>query len=289
MTNPDKLDIAALEAAERAATPGPWYYRPSPFDDWGWIRGPVPAGETDHPGWTVAQAKSGGETGLSESDHRRNGTDPYGPNAVLMVALRNAAPALIAAYRERDALKDALSASGIDVCYDPRTGKIDGFMQDVTEDFVNVAARDKQIAAMTAERDALKAERDMFKREAEKACVHLDLARKSRDALKAERDEAREDATDFVDRLRHASATIAGIRDGAEMLRAELDALRAHRDTMREALEKAQKAMKDAAQTLRQVPVDGGVGSIAWKDAVELEEACRATLAALSHNPETTP
>lgn len=84
--------IQELRSLVAKATPGPWAYRPREFDDWGFIR----VAQADAEGWQPIVAL--GRAGPVESDHdehRRNKTDPYGPNAELIVAAINHLPALL--------------------------------------------------------------------------------------------------------------------------------------------------------------------------------------------------
>lgn len=69
-----------------AATSGPWRYRPDPFDDWGIVRGP------DDYVVAVARYQTAGLTEDQLNQHRRNRTDPAGPDALLIVAARTALP-----------------------------------------------------------------------------------------------------------------------------------------------------------------------------------------------------
>lgn len=101
----DKPDLDRLEALLEKATATPWRYRPDQYDDWGWIRGP------DR--FPVAVARAGCHTSLEEeAAHRAAGTDPYGPNALLVVEAVNALPALIAALRayegERERVREVI-------------------------------------------------------------------------------------------------------------------------------------------------------------------------------------
>ncbi len=61
------------------ASPAPWSYRPNEFDDWGFIR--------DANGKLVCIARTGEDYNADE--HRRNKTDPYAANALLIVEMRN--------------------------------------------------------------------------------------------------------------------------------------------------------------------------------------------------------
>lgn len=84
--------IQELRTLIAKATPGPWAYRPREYDDWGFIR----VAQADAEGWQPIVAL--GRAGPVESDHdehRRNKTDPYGPNAELIVAAINHLPALL--------------------------------------------------------------------------------------------------------------------------------------------------------------------------------------------------
>lgn len=87
MLTPDEL--SAIKARYEAATPGEWKYRPQEFDDWGVIR----AGA----GHVVAKAR--GDAPLSSdaaSLARDMGIDPYGHNALSIIAARTDIPALLA-------------------------------------------------------------------------------------------------------------------------------------------------------------------------------------------------
>ena len=65
-------------------TPGPWGYRTQEYDDWGLVRGPPDA---EGRRWPVAQARFGRHVSEDEkNEHRRNDTDPCGPNARLIAA-----------------------------------------------------------------------------------------------------------------------------------------------------------------------------------------------------------
>ena len=105
-----KETIERLKGLAEKATARPWAVRPQEYDDWGLIRGPS-IGEYRP---IVARAAAGGyPTDEELSEHRRNKTDPYGPNAALITELVNAFPALITAFKEleveRDRLREALS------------------------------------------------------------------------------------------------------------------------------------------------------------------------------------
>lgn len=80
-TNPD---LAALSAA---ATPGPWRYRPMPYDDWGVVK----SSPIDGYSYVLAQFRDprrDDEETLNQ--HRRDKTDPWGDNAQFVCALVNA-------------------------------------------------------------------------------------------------------------------------------------------------------------------------------------------------------
>ena len=88
--NEPRLDIDALAALEKRATPAPWTIRRDGHDS----EHAVECGDHGHPG-----PFAGGK--------RRDGLD-HCPTCRLIVGLRGAAPALIAAARERDQLDAAL-------------------------------------------------------------------------------------------------------------------------------------------------------------------------------------
>ena len=89
-----------LSALAEKATKGPWAYRPQEYDDWGVIRTTV---EFDglHP-VTVCARYDGDASDEGLAKHRRDGTDPCGNNAALIVELVNALPAIISALQEKD-------------------------------------------------------------------------------------------------------------------------------------------------------------------------------------------
>lgn len=93
----DRLaQITQLRQRLTEASAQPWVYRPNKHDDWGWIRG-VERDDRDIGPFRpiVANAKDSmvGEAGMVE--HRSAGTDPYGPNAMLIVEAVNALPWLL--------------------------------------------------------------------------------------------------------------------------------------------------------------------------------------------------
>lgn len=79
------LDLDALKAKIAAATPAPWQFSP-----WHIEEGPSAVRAPE--GWIIASTSSDA-------------------NAELIAILRNAAPALFAAARERDKLREALEAA----------------------------------------------------------------------------------------------------------------------------------------------------------------------------------
>lgn len=92
----DKLELDRLRALVEAASPLPWVYRPEKYDDWGWIRG-VERDDRDIGPFRpiVANAKDSLVREEEMDAHRRSGTDPYGPNAELIVAAVNLIPTLL--------------------------------------------------------------------------------------------------------------------------------------------------------------------------------------------------
>lgn len=87
MTSPLSPEaVAQLVADREAGTPGPWAYRPDPYDDWGVVKaGPCVLCQVRDP-------EAIDEAVLSS--HRRNGTDPWEANARRIASL----PDLEAAY-----------------------------------------------------------------------------------------------------------------------------------------------------------------------------------------------
>ena len=136
------VDTTALRALLAAATKGPWQYRPDPCDDWGFIRAP---NETpNRMGWIPAVARAGRDITEAEySEHRRNGTDPYGPNAALIVALVNNAAALLDAADEA-AWRPIATAPLKGFFHTPRANgdiaKVERFIDPAASDLVIVAA-----------------------------------------------------------------------------------------------------------------------------------------------------
>lgn len=103
--------VEALSGLREKATPGPWAYRPSEYDDWGYIRG----AETEWSIGTVRPIVAISRSGSAHADHdehRRNKTDPYEPNGRLIVETINALPTLLATLQlildPPDALVEAL-------------------------------------------------------------------------------------------------------------------------------------------------------------------------------------
>ena len=101
MTPP--LTPEQLEGLLERASPLPWAYRPQEFDDWGVIRGPDTDSTIGPYKPVVATARDGKTGDIDLDEHRRNKTDPYGPNAELIVAAVNSLPSLLARIRELEA------------------------------------------------------------------------------------------------------------------------------------------------------------------------------------------
>lgn len=97
---------AKLVALEKAATPAPWLVRPREHDDWGWIRAEDGSLVAIGRGGTFAGDYDERERHLSVC--RAMGIDPYGHNAALIAAARNALPALLAADAAVRGMKEAL-------------------------------------------------------------------------------------------------------------------------------------------------------------------------------------
>lgn len=91
--------VAQMVADMQAGTPGPWLYRPGPYDDWGVVK----AGHC-----VLCQVRD--PEAIDEailSAHRRNGTDPWEANASRIARL----PDLEAAYLTLAAENATLRAS----------------------------------------------------------------------------------------------------------------------------------------------------------------------------------
>lgn len=86
------------------ASPGPWVYRPDKYDDWGWIRGVEQDSDIGRYRPIVANAKNSNVGEAAMAEHRSAGTDPYGPNALLIVEAVNALPALLDTIERQRAL-----------------------------------------------------------------------------------------------------------------------------------------------------------------------------------------
>ena len=90
-------EVARLADLLAKASPLPWAYRPCEHDDWGYIRGPEQRGQYGPYRPIVARGHDS-EVAFEDYDkHRAAKTDPYGPNAELIVAAVNALPSLLAA------------------------------------------------------------------------------------------------------------------------------------------------------------------------------------------------
>ena len=90
-------EVERLRALLAKASPLPWAYRPCEHDDWGYIRGPEQRGQYGPYRPIVARGHDS-EVAFEDYDkHRAAKTDPYGPNAELIVAAVNALPSLLAA------------------------------------------------------------------------------------------------------------------------------------------------------------------------------------------------
>lgn len=76
-------------------TPTPWSYRPHEHDDWGWIRANPRDGETIGPLVAITRSAKR-ETSEHWEEHRRNGTDPFQPNAAFIIKAVNNHEALVA-------------------------------------------------------------------------------------------------------------------------------------------------------------------------------------------------
>ncbi len=92
-------------------TPTPWEYRPYEYDDWGFIRGPEIELSMGPCKPVVAIAREGGAM-PDDDEHRRNKTDPYGPNALLIVAAVNTLPTLLSRLTSLEA-ENAASARNV--------------------------------------------------------------------------------------------------------------------------------------------------------------------------------
>jgi hypothetical protein len=108
----DAEEIAGrLEALLSGATPGPWEYRPEPYDDWGFIRGPKKQSDLIGAYRPIAAiARDSDVTSADMDAHRFAGTDPYQANGQLIVTAVNALPGLIAQARANASLAVEIEA-----------------------------------------------------------------------------------------------------------------------------------------------------------------------------------
>jgi len=95
---------AELRTLNADAASAPWLYRPCEHDDWGTVR--VHRDQNDEkenlPGHYALSTRAGRHVSREEEDrHRENGTDPFAPNAKLVVFLRNNAELLIELLEEK--------------------------------------------------------------------------------------------------------------------------------------------------------------------------------------------
>lgn len=86
--------VGRLRERMAAASEQPWVYRPNKHDDWGWIRGTERDSDIGRYRPIVANAKNSDIDDMQS--YRDAGTDPYGPNALLIVEAVNALPTLLA-------------------------------------------------------------------------------------------------------------------------------------------------------------------------------------------------
>lgn len=88
-------------------TPGPWLYRPHEYADWG----DVYAGQ-----FRICQARDPLRMdGRVLSEHRKNGTDPWGANAVFIAAAPAMADQIEALQAENARLRELLAECAADL------------------------------------------------------------------------------------------------------------------------------------------------------------------------------
>ena len=134
MTETPTLDLAELKRLEKAATPGPWYDAAGPskiVHDW------------DNDGYAVVA-----DSPCPRSPSTGARAKQWDADRRAIVALRNAAPALIAAAKERDELRAERDALRVEV--EEQRALV---LRERDEWAASVAAYNR----LSAERDALRA------------------------------------------------------------------------------------------------------------------------------------
>jgi len=233
----EKIDVEALSALEAKATPGPWWS--SLRDD------------------TAITSRTGdvGSTNISgrhyETDYERMEAD-----ADLIVALRNAAPALLAAYEAHDAAvseRDRLKEVAIEQTAAMMKRDCDTETLQTAAAEHDAAVRDREalealiretgavmapaIAEMLENIDTLKEKLDAAIRALPDQGAQIGKAQAEADALRDERDRLKDEITEL--REIHAShvdgysASVACIKEQAAALASQA----ATNATLREALE----------------------------------------------------
>lgn len=86
----DSIAVNSLADGRKIShTPGPWFYRPSEYDDWGTVRtAPDAEGRMRH----ICQARNPDVDHEGYAEYRANGRDPFEANARLIAQ----APTLLA-------------------------------------------------------------------------------------------------------------------------------------------------------------------------------------------------
>lgn len=85
--------VERLRVALEKASALPWAYRPQEHDDWGVIRGRE---KTEWGSLPMVARGHYNEYTTDDDEHRRNKTDPFAPNSLLIVEVVNALPSLLA-------------------------------------------------------------------------------------------------------------------------------------------------------------------------------------------------
>lgn len=119
------------------ATPGPWFYRPAEYDDWGVVRAPNEQGRFY--GGIICQARDPEALDeLTLSRHRAAKTDPWVANAQLIALAPTLATLVLEA---REALREGLLLAETDV--EQREFELSEDVEDFDADHILKIYRDR--------------------------------------------------------------------------------------------------------------------------------------------------